>query len=299
MPRRRLACAQSHRLRGAGRRGRGQARSCPPAASPVSPTTSDLKEPTCVEPSKASSFSKHRFLPPFFWESTPVRQTPVESPLFSPLPAAPAARSGCCRAREPFHLPIASALLPAAAPSQVTAHRFSCAIYTPDVPRLNRMVSEHRHPTPIVMNHVSRPRGAAYLPVAGSPPPFGTGAASHPTDGRKARRVTQGSPRGRHLKTGYSITPCQIFTRRTAAKATRPRETRKRNTKHQGSTRGHCDEAFVYLLLLLRDQKGLVLLFLTSSTKTLPLCETARHVIRIQWKKLQICYADFSIPRGL
>lgn len=51
------------------------------------------------------------------------------------------------------------------------------------------MVSEHRHPTPIVMNHVSPPHGAGYLLGAGNPAPFSTDTASHPTDGRNARPV--------------------------------------------------------------------------------------------------------------
>jgi len=181
----------------------------PACCSYISPSQSNLKEPTCSDPFKRSLFSKHRFSP-----------TPLSSgnshrvgnagwkPLCSAQPSArspgpaPAARSRCCRAREPFHPPIsclhfARALLHAAAPSQVTAHRFSCAIDTCDAPRLDRMVSEHCHPTPIVTHHVSRPRGTGYLLAAGNPPPFGTGAGSYPTDSCNARRLTARLSRGR------------------------------------------------------------------------------------------------------
>lgn len=169
------------------------------------PSESDLKEPTCLDsPEKKLIQQTSIFFPPdspFFWEFTPCAKRRLKALLFSPaLWALP--QPGRCGAPEPFHppnscLPLAGALLHAAAPSQVTAHRSSCAIRTLDAPRLHRMVSEHCHPTPIVTHHVSRPHGAGYLLVAGNPPPFSTDAGSHPTDGRNARRLTADSSRGR------------------------------------------------------------------------------------------------------
>lgn len=113
----------------------------------------------------------------------------------------PSPSSRCCRAQEPVHLPnsclrLAWALLHAAAPSQVMAHRFSCAIRIPDVLRLNRMVSEHGHPTPIVTNHVSRLHRAGYLLVAGNPAPLSTDGGSYPTDSRNTRCDTEDLTRG-------------------------------------------------------------------------------------------------------
>lgn len=197
----RLACARSYWLHRDGLWGCGQGHSCL------------LHLPQQIWPERAHLFKPHektltqkkRIFPklPFLWLIHTVHDLWVESPLFSPalLGAAPAARWRCCRAQEPFHPPnsclrFAWALLRAAAPSQVTAHRFSCAIDTPDTPRLERMVSEHCHPTPIVINHVSRPHRVGYLLVAGNPPPFSTDAGSHPTHGRHALCVTADSSRG-------------------------------------------------------------------------------------------------------
>lgn len=175
---------------------------------PTSPQQIWPERAHLFRPLEKSLFSKHRFSPtPLSSGNSHRARNASWKPFVQPSPppallgAAPAARSRCCRAWKPFHPPnsclhFAWALLHTAAPSQVTAHRFSCAIYSPDVPWLNRMVSEHCHPTTIVMNHVSRPHGAGYLLVAGKPPPFSTDAGSYPTDSHNARCVTADLSRG-------------------------------------------------------------------------------------------------------
>lgn len=191
----------------------------------IAPSKADLKEPTWLRPLK-KLIQPTPVWPnvPFFWEFTPA-----ESPLFGsfhhPLSFPP-----CRRRCEPLRPPSPPSSCSRSPPCQcqVTAHRFPCAIHTPDAARLNRMASEHCHPTPIATHHVSPSRVSA-----------GRGRCRIASDRRPPRAPCHcgaGATRSRHLTRGYSVTPREVC--------------------RQGCS-SERSNVLMYLALLLQDQNAL------------------------------------------
>lgn len=107
-----FACVKSHCLHGDGLWGGGQAHSCLPAASYISPSKSDLKEPTCSDPLKKSLFSRHRFSPtPLSYRNSHCVWNASWKPFVQPSPlptlpgAAPAPARDAAEHRSQFILP--------------------------------------------------------------------------------------------------------------------------------------------------------------------------------------------------
>lgn len=210
---------------------------------------------------------------PFLQGTHTVWERSVRSPLFTPvlLSAAPAAHEVLLSMGTLWSpnscLPFAQALFHAAVPSQVTAHRFSCAIRTPDT--LRRVVSEPCHPTPIVMNRVSLLHWAGDLLVAANP------ALQHrqsiPSDRQHREHllchhglsVALDGTRSWHLTNGQRIPPCQP-----EPALLQPGQGIQWETQH----RAH-EDIVIKCIYHLRDRNNLVfLLFQLAVWKSL--CET-------------------------